>query len=293
MPKALTREVYPDSVISTGGDFVEGGHRGVDHSRFRALQRGFSDRFTPWAEGGVVRIRRDDVGIYGQYIEIVDGEGIYWSYCHADRINPALDVGDPVTFETWLGTMGSTGSVVDAGSEHLHTMCARKPDSAIDQGVPTFDPVAHIKDRLPNPLFTIVASSEGDPDMFQYSKQSGTRWFVHPSLPVRRISAEEWAANEALGIRTERRVDNGKAEIFRRKQNARAKQLDITMVDISDDEAAVEVVLGRFDLPIDIANSVSDVVYSRVEASADPLSDALLEQIANDAVIEAGGEVEQ
>ena len=129
--------------------------------------------------------------------------------------------------------------------------------------------------------------------MFQYRKRSGTRWFVHPSLRVRRITVEEWSANDALGIRTVRTVDNAKAEVFRRAQNARAKRLNLDAFDVSDAETPVENVLDRFDLPDAIASEVSDAVYSRLDLDAAPLPDAMLEQIANEEILAAGGKLPQ
>ena len=297
MPRALTQLVYPDSVIPNGGHFGgERNHRGLDHSQTRALAHNESTSFRPWAEGEIVKIRRKDDGVYGRYVEIVDDEGVFWSYCHAAEIADGLHAGDRVVFTTRLGTMGSSGTVVAAGSEHLHTMCSLRRDSALDQTVAVFDPLAHIKARLA--AFTILSAAslaadlaERDPDMFQYRKKSGTRWFVHPNLRVRRISREEWAANDELGIRTERKVDNAKAEVFRRAQNARAKQLDFDVFSASDAETPVEEILDRFDLPDDIAGAVSDAVYARVDAEPVPLPEPTLEQIANDAVIAAGGTV--
>ena len=306
MAKATTQLVYPESVISTGGEFrspgdPNGGHRGVDHSQLRVIAGGLSTEFQPWAEGRVVGIRRRNAGIYGRYIEIQDAEGVFWSYCHMKSINDALELGDVVTFTTVLGVMGKTGSAPGLTGEHLHSMCAREIDAVNRGGIATFDPITHINDRLRFSLRGAAASAaiaplleEGDPEMFQYSKKSGTRWFVHPSLPVQRISPGEWAANVELGIRTERRVDNRKAEIFRRRQNARARDLDVKFASFSDADAAVEQVLDKFDLDDgELASQVSDEVYSRVDASADPLPEVMLEQIANDAVIAAGGHVPQ
>lgn len=296
MPRARTQQVYPDSVIPVGGHFGgERNHRGLDHSQTRALEHNESTTFRPWAEGEIVRVRRTDEGVYGRYIEIVDDEGIYWSYCHAAEIPDSLRKGDRVAFSTHLGTMGSSGTAVAAGSEHLHTMCSTHRDSAVDLAVAVFDPLPHITARLA--AFSILNAElltpepeESDPDMFQYRKKSGTRWFVHPNLRVRRISVEEWAANDELGIRTVRKVDNTQAEIFRRAQNARAKQLDLDVFSAEDAEAPVEGILDRLDLPDDIAGAVSDAVYARVDAEPGPLADDMLEQITNDAVIAAGGE---
>jgi len=294
MPHTRTQLVYPDVVIPNGGLFGgERNHRGLDHSRTRALANNESTSFRPWAEGEIVQIRTKDEGIYGRYIEIVDDEGVFWSYCHAAEIAHGLRTGDRVVFSTHLGTMGSSGSVVAAGSEHLHTMCSRHRGSAVDMTVAVFDPLPHITARLEVRALLAVpldpAPEEEDSAMFQYRKKSGSRWFVHPSLRVRRISLEEWAANDELGIRTVRKVDNTKAEVFRRAQNARAKQLDLDVFDVADAETPVEAVLDRFDLPEEIAGTVSDAVYSRVDEAGGSISEQLLEQIATEETIAAGG----
>lgn len=296
MPRARTQQVYPESVIPNGGLFGgERNHRGLDHSRTRALQHNESTTFRPWAEGEIVTIRKEDKGVYGRYIEIVDDEGVYWSYCHAAEITDGLHTGDRVVFTTRLGVMGSSGTAVAAGSEHLHTMCSKHKGSAVELTTEVFDPLAHITARLVAPSIQkaeLLAPEpeERDPDMFQYRKQSGTRWFVHPNLKVRRIKPDEWSANDELGIRTVRKVDNSKAEVFRRAQNARARQLD--PADAAEDaETPVEEILDRLDLPDDIAGTVSDAVYARVDAEPGPLDNELLEQITNEAVIAAGGEL--
>ena len=303
MPRALTQLVYPDALIPSGGRFGgERNHRGVDHSRTLALANDQSTWFRPWASGTIVTIRDEDTGLYGRYIEILDDEGVFWSYCHAAEIGEGLREGDPVGFDTELGRMGSSGTAVadGLGREHLHTMCSLKRDSAIDLTVAVFNPLPHIAARLV--AFTgperasvagVFALEEGDSDMFQYRKRSGTRWFVHPSLRVRRITVEEWSANDALGIRTVRTVDNAKAEVFRRAQNARAKRLNLDAFDVSDAETPVEHVLDRFDLPDAIASEVSDAVYSRLDLDAAPLPDAMLEQIANEEILAAGGKLPQ
>lgn len=300
MPRARTQLVYPDVVIPNGGRFGgERNHRGLDHSQTRALAHDESLWFRPWAAGTIEQIRTRDEGVYGRYIEILDDEGVFWSYCHAAEISDDLRKGDPVDFTTRLGKMGSSGSAVAAGSEHLHTMCSKHRDSAIDLTVSVFDPLAHITARLDvvallrtpggDTAALLADPHEKDSDMFQYKKKSGTRWFVHPSLRVRRIKSDEWAANDELGIRTVRNVDNTKAEVFRRAQNARAKKLDLDVFEAADVETPVEAVLDRFDLPIEIAGTVSDAVYARVDAEAGPISDPLLEQIATEEALAAGG----
>jgi len=257
--------VYPDSVISTGGEFGgEREHRGVDHSQSKIVAAGLSTDFTPWAEGTIVDIRRADEGIYGFFIEIEDVEGMFWSYCHAKSINDDLREGGRVTFDTRLGRMGSTGSVVDAGAEHLHSMCSTTQGAARSGAIAVFDPIPHISARL-----TIAAASlrvledEREEDMFQFKKKSGTKYFVHPNLPVAKIEDFEWAIYRKVGIRSEVDVDNDTARSFIKLHDARAKQLS-PLVFSAVENVVVEGVLEGFDLPEDIAGEVSDAVYLEV-----------------------------
>lgn len=280
MARVKARMVYPDAAIPNGGAF--GGtrnHRGVDHSQTHILNLHLSLTFTPWVEGRVVAIRRVDVGTYGRFIEIRDDEGVFTSYCHAASIDPDLHVGDRVWFSTALGVVGSSGTAIPpankAGSKHLHTMCSTSQGAALNIATPVFDPLPHFKARLGlTPAASDIAPlvpptlnpAPGDEEMFQYQKKSGTRFFVHPTLPVQRIAdTSDFSANLAVGIRTERDVDNRKAEKFRKAHNARVKPLAPSIGDDLTDDV-VQGVLDGLNLNRALAEQVADAVYDQIAA---------------------------
>jgi len=152
-----------------------------------------------------------------------------------------------------------------------------------------FEPAVTLHDSKPaDGGTTVPLILEGEEEMFQYTKKSGTRWFVHPSLPVRRINSTEWSGNEAVGIRSERKVDNTKAERFRKQHNAMVERLSPGISeDLADD--IVEAVLDGLSVSADLAGDVSDAVYAKIKAGGVALTKDAVKQVANSTVSELAG----
>lgn len=114
----------------------------------------------------------------------------------------------------------------------------------------------------PEPAPTLTL---GDPDMFQYRNEYGTRWFVHPNDTVRDITPDEWSGNVAVGIPTKTDVPNAAGNRFRRAHDKRVRRLfppvdgGVKAVDI------IEGVLDGLGLSDDLAADVADAVYAKIK----------------------------
>ena len=135
-----------------------------------------------------------------------------------------------------------------------------------------------------------ISSKSGDDDMFQFQKKSGSRWFVHPDLTVEKISDTQFSANLAVGIRTQRNVDNTKGERFRKAHNARVLQLNPGLTaDALDD--LVEGVLDGLNISDAIATDVSDAVYAKLQKGGVTLTKDTVKQIAKSTIGELTGQL--
>jgi hypothetical protein len=129
--------------------------------------------------------------------------------------------------------------------------------------------------------------TSGDEEMFQFRKKSGTRWFVHPMLAVKRITAEIWSANAEVGIPTKNGVDNRKAEKFRKAHNARVKPLTPSIGDDLTDDI-VQGVLDSLNLDGTLAEQVADAVYDQIAAGGVDISEASVKALASATVAQFG-----
>lgn len=69
------------------------------------------------ADGYIVRIGENPLG--GKTVYVLGAGGRSYYYAHLDAYAPNLTVGDPVTRETVLGYVGTTGNAVGT-PPHLH-----------------------------------------------------------------------------------------------------------------------------------------------------------------------------
>ena len=80
----------------------------------------FAKRGTPVhsaTAGLVMRVREDRLG--GLTVSVVGAGGRIYYYAHLDSYAPGLSVGDPVTTDTVLGYVGTTGNALGT-PPHLH-----------------------------------------------------------------------------------------------------------------------------------------------------------------------------
>jgi peptidoglycan LD-endopeptidase LytH len=95
-------------------------HAPRDGERLHQGQDIFAPRGTPVhsaTEGYVVRIGENRLG--GQTVSVLGAGGRVYYYAHLDSYAPDLDVGDYVTPETVLGSVGTTGNAKNT-PPHLH-----------------------------------------------------------------------------------------------------------------------------------------------------------------------------
>lgn len=75
----------------------------------------------PVKDGTVVYINNKTNVALGVQVQIRDNDGRYWRYCHMVLNSLLVQVGDTVTTNTPLGSMGATGNVT---GRHLHLECS-------------------------------------------------------------------------------------------------------------------------------------------------------------------------
>ena len=95
-------------------------HAPRDGERIHQGQDIFAPRGTPVysaTEGYVLRIGENRLG--GQTVSVLGAGGRVYYYAHLDSYAPDLDVGDYVTPETILGSVGTTGNAKNT-PPHLH-----------------------------------------------------------------------------------------------------------------------------------------------------------------------------
>ncbi|HYG81944.1 MAG TPA: M23 family metallopeptidase [Pyrinomonadaceae bacterium] len=95
-------------------------HAPRDGERLHKGQDIFAPKGTPVhsaTEGYVVRIGENRLG--GQTVSVLGAGGRVYYYAHLDSYAPGLDVGDWVTPETVLGSVGTTGNAKTT-RPHLH-----------------------------------------------------------------------------------------------------------------------------------------------------------------------------
>lgn len=117
------------AVYGQQGKYWTNGHKGID---FVAEDK----RIFATCDGTVRTVAYDEGG-WGQYVSIGDSEGRRHIFCHLERNSVRVKMGDRVTRETVIGTMGATGNVTGV---HLHYQ--------LQQGTVVIDPCTYL--RIPN-----------------------------------------------------------------------------------------------------------------------------------------------
>jgi hypothetical protein len=220
MTKAVCQLPYPAAAIPTfeidaagrkGGQFGNhsplrkslglGPHQGVDWSKTLVLKLGLSTTFTSPVAGTVVTVIDGDVGTLGRRLEVVDIEGFYWTFCHAANFVQRFTIDEKITLGQAIAPMGSTGTVVSVGNEHLHlALSDRKGGYATGH---TFDPVAHILARqgdLAGEDTTPLIETDDDAMKYLYSSGLNSNIGYAPGHVVR-IEPNQWNQHQAsLGL---------------------------------------------------------------------------------------------
>lgn len=117
------------AVYGQKGSYWKNGHKGIDfvaddHRIFATCD-------------GTVRKVAYDAGGWGQYVSIGDAEGRRHIFCHLVKGSVKVKVGQAVSRNTVIGTMGATGNV---SGLHLHYQ--------LQNGDTVIDPTPYLK--IPN-----------------------------------------------------------------------------------------------------------------------------------------------
>ena len=115
--------VHQDSILTgvygeTGSYWAACGfHTGTDFARY-----GYTEAPLLYSVcSGTVTLKRYE-NVLGNVVQIQDSQtGLFWRYCHLASAS-TLNVGDSVTTNTVVGTMGQTGT--GAHGIHLHLECS-------------------------------------------------------------------------------------------------------------------------------------------------------------------------
>lgn len=112
LPSTLNYSAYfPASNIPAGGQFVCGGHKGVD------FYRGGTNFTVPTVYGGKVTTVGFEASCHGNYVIVKHADGNYSIYAHLATVS--VSVGQTIGNTAVIGTAGSTGDCTSANHLHL------------------------------------------------------------------------------------------------------------------------------------------------------------------------------